>query len=80
MDSRNVLKWHIRVFKVCGMWPPDNRSPWYTVWMFVFCFAVNIVFPISLLTCVVFVNSINGMVDHLLISSTVFMAAIKGTF
>lgn len=78
MDSRDVLKWHIRVFKFCGLWPPEDGSILYSMWVVFFTLTVNIGFPVSQLICVLYVDSVNAAVDHLLITSTVIMAAIKG--
>lgn len=78
MDSRLVLKWHIRVLKLCGLWPPKDGSILYTIWIVIFSFFMNIGFPISQLICVLWVDSVNAAVDHLIITSTVIMAVIKG--
>lgn len=78
MDSRLVLKWHIRVFKLCGLWPPEDGSILYSIWIVIFTLAVNIGFPISQLICVLWVDSVNAAVDHLVITSTVIMAVVKG--
>lgn len=78
MDSRKVLKWHIRVFKFCGLWPPEDGSILYNIWVVLFTLAVNIGFPLSQLICVLYVDSVNAAVDHLVITSTVIMAVIKG--
>ncbi|XP_055304753.1 odorant receptor 33a-like [Sitodiplosis mosellana] len=39
---------------------------------------VNIGFPVSQLVCILWVDSVNAAVDHLIITSTVIMAIIKG--
>lgn len=78
MNSRNVLKWHIRVFKICGLWPPHGGSILYTIWSIFFTLTVYIGFPISQLAVVFFVDSVNAAVDHLVMTSTIVMAAIKG--
>lgn len=78
MDSREVLKWHIRVFKLCGLWPPEGGSILYSIWVVFFTLTVNFGFPVSQLICVLFVNSVNAAVDHLVITSTVIMAVVKG--
>lgn len=78
MDSRLALKWHIRVFKMCGLWPPEHESTLYKIWTIIFTLAVNIGFPVSQLICVLWVDSVDAVVDHLIITSTVIMAALKG--
>lgn len=78
MDSRVVLKWHVRVFKICGLWPPEDGSILYNIWVVFFTITVNIGFPVSQLICVLWVDSVNAAVDHLVITSTVIMAVVKG--
>lgn len=78
MDSRIVLKWHIRVFKLCGLWPPEHGSILYNIWAIIFTLIVNIGFPVSQVVCVLWVDSVNAAVDLLVITSTVIMAVIKG--
>lgn len=78
MNSRKVLKWHIRVFKFCALWPPEDEALLYNCYTIIFSIAVNFGFPISQLICVLYVDSINAIVDHLVITSTVVMAVIKG--
>lgn len=81
MDSRLVLKWHLRVFKMCGLWPPEEKgtaSILYNIWTVIFTLAVNFAFPISQIICVLWVDSVPAAVDHLVITSTVIMAVVKG--
>lgn len=78
MDSRVVLKWHIRVFKMCGLWSPENGSVLYSIWAVFFTLTVYIGFPVSQLISVLYVDSVNAAVDHLVTVSSIVMAAIKG--
>lgn len=76
MDSLRVLKHQIIVFDVCGVWPPEN-SPCSYYWKTII-FSLTLLFPISQLACVFYVDSINEMVDHLIITSSCAMTLIKG--
>lgn len=78
MNSQVVLKWHIRVFKMCGLWPPENGSVLYNIWAVFFTLSVYIGFPVSQLISVLYVDSVNAAVDHLVTVSSIAMAAIKG--
>lgn len=78
MDSRLVLKWHIRVFKLCGLWPPEGGSILYSIWVVFFTLTVYIGFPISQLISVLWIDSVNAAVDNLIITSSVIMAVVKG--
>lgn len=78
MDSQLVLKWHLRVLKSCGLWLPESGSILYTIWVIIFNAFVNIGFPISQLVCVLWVDSVNTAVHHLITTSSVVMAAVKG--
>lgn len=77
MNSRESLKWHILFFKICGVWHPEHGSILYTLWSLFFSFIVYIAFSISLLVCVFFVDSVNKIVDHMIITSSVIMVAVK---
>lgn len=78
MDSQRVLKWHLRAFKLCGLWPPENGSFLYNIWIVIFISIVNIGFPISQLVCVLWVDSVDAAVDNLIITSSVVMVVVKG--
>lgn len=77
MDSVVVLKWHIRIYKVCGLWPPEQPSPLYFWYSVVFNILVNIVLPLSTISAVFFIDSIDLMVDHMVLTSTLIMVTIK---
>lgn len=78
MNSRNVLRWHMGVFKLFGLWAPQNFSILYTIWSIICASLFYIGDPISQLMAVFYVSSVNGAVDHLVMTSTIIMAAIKG--
>lgn len=67
-----------RVFKACALWPPEGGSTLYSIWMVFFILTVCIIFPISQIVCVFWVDSVNAAVQNLLISSTITMVVIKG--
>lgn len=66
------------MFKVCGLWPNERGSWLYDCWSLIFIVVVAIGFPLSQLVCVLFVDSIDSMVENLILSSTVVTASIKG--
>lgn len=78
MDSCLVLKWHIRLFKLCGLWPPENGSTLYSIWMVFFNWFVNVAYPISQIACGFWIESVDRMVDYVFITSSVIMVVIKG--
>lgn len=78
MYSLDILKNHIIIFRYCGFWP-DEKSSWlYVCWSIIYTAIVCICFPISQLVCVFFVDSVDAIVDHLLLTSTLIMASVKG--
>lgn len=78
MDSRKVIEWHIKIFTIFGMWPTKNQSIFYSMWTIIFCISVNIGFTSSLVACFLFVDSINEVIDQLVVTSTIVMVATKG--
>lgn len=76
--SVDFLKYHILMFRVCGLWPNEKGSWLYDCWSTIFVVVVAIGFPLSQLVCVLFVDSVDAIVEHLVLSSTVVMATVKG--
>lgn len=78
VDTSEVLALHIRIFKSVGLWPPDKRNCLNSLHMFL-AFGVGAFgFSAILLGTIPYVNSIKQVVDNLMISSSVVLAAIKG--
>lgn len=78
MDSLKVLKYHVNIFKVFGLWPTQTTSIWYTFYSYAVIILILIGFPGTLLVSVIFVNSLNQIVDNLVITSSLAMAGLKG--
>lgn len=77
MNSCLVLKWHLKIFKICGLWPSENSSIYYKILIIFYNVTVNIGFPISKIICGLWINSVDAAVDYLLIASSITVAAIK---
>lgn len=77
MNSRKVLKWHIRVFKICGFWLPEDESTLYNFYTIIFSILVFVGLSTSQLISVFYLDSINAIVDHLILTSTNIMMSIK---
>lgn len=78
MYSVDSLKYHILSFRVCGLWRIENGSRLYDCWSAIFLTVVAFGFPFSQLMCFIFVDSVNGFVEQLLLTSTTIIAALKG--
>lgn len=78
MYSVDCLNIHVTVFRVCGFWPNEDDGWLYNCWSTIFLIVVAIGFPLSQLSCVLFVDSVDETVEHLVLSSTVVMVTIKG--
>lgn len=78
MYSVDSLKYHILSFRVCGLWPNLNGGWLYDCWSALFLICVAFGFPLSQLVCVIFVDSVDGVVEQLLLTSTVAIASAKG--
>lgn len=77
MISQEMFKWHIRSFKLCGLWPPQGGSKLYSVYVILFSIAFNIIFPITEIVCVFFVDSVEQVVDHMILRITIILIVIK---
>lgn len=78
MDSLKVLKYHIMIFKFFGLWPSENPSIWSRLYSFFVITVILIGFPGTLIASMLFVNSLQQIVDILVITSSLAMAGIKG--
>lgn len=68
---------HLFAFKVCGLWETEKSSNLYKLWSLFFSYVICIGFPISQIICVFYVNSVNQVVDHLVLTSTVAVVPFK---
>lgn len=84
MDSLSVLKYPFFVLRLSGAWYPENVKPvgkyLYFVWTIVNVFVFGLLFSMIEILNVFFVASIDVIVVHLMISSTVFVAVFKAYF
>lgn len=78
MFSENIFRYHILVFRMFGLWPSEKSGWLYNCWSKIFVVVVAIGFPLSQLACVLFVGSVDEIVEHLVLSSTCVTASIKG--
>lgn len=72
-----MLKYHILMFRICGLWSYKNSSWLYDCWTMIFSVVVAICFPLTQLACVLFVETVDEIVEHLILSSTVAMVSVK---
>lgn len=77
MDSEKVLEWHKKDFKFYGVWPRENPTVFQFVHALLFYTIFIVMFTVSAVICVFFCNSIDAMVDNLLLSTTFVMVSIK---
>lgn len=78
MDSQKALKWHIAVFKVTGLLSPEKPSNIYSYYSITVSILSFILFPLSALSCVFFLDSIDSIVENLILTSSSIMLAVKG--
>lgn len=65
------------MFRFCGLWPNEKSGWLYQIWSIIFVVFVCFGFPISQLACIFFVDSVDAIVDHLILTSTVIIAVAK---
>lgn len=78
MRSFAVVEKHIWVYKIFGLWPPDHPSAWYSLFSALAIGLVYVGFPVTLGASVMFVDSMNRVVDNLVMTSSLVMAGVKG--
>lgn len=77
MDPLKVLKHQIFIFKVFGIWSKNRKVLNYFHIFFAFYF-ISIVFIITLLISLLFVNTMKQVIDHLIVLNSSILAFLKG--
>lgn len=78
MNSIQVIRSHIWIYRYFGLWPSAQPSLWYTFFSITFICFVYTGFPVMMLISVLFVRNVNQVVDNLVMTSSLVMAGIKG--
>lgn len=81
MDSLSVVKNPFRILQLSGVWYPIEPSNFvrylFSLWTLVNVFVFNIAFTLIEVSNTFYTNSIDEMVDHLMITSTIFVTILK---
>lgn len=77
MDTSQIVGWHVKAFKVYGLWPPRNNSIPYNIWSIIVAMFLYIVHSLFKLSSVLFVSSVDDLTRVLLISSAVLTVSTK---
>lgn len=77
MNSKDNIKYHILIFKILGLWPSENDSIGYKMWTYIYCILFCFGCPASHLICVFYVESMNAIVDNLVLTSSIIIASMK---
>lgn len=77
--SMQALRYHIFVWKFCGLWDLPGRPVWYTVWSACICAIFYVIYPACIAVQIMFTVRFGEMIDILLILPTA-CAGIKGFF
>lgn len=81
MLTMQAMKFHIMVWKICGIWPDAQTQPiWYPFYAVIFFGITYVIFPMCIVLNLIWVDSINQAVETMLICSTCVLASVKGTF
>lgn len=69
---------HVFVLRITGLWPmPRHDSPWYYRLTIAIFLLTGLIYPVSLTVNIFFANTIEEAMDHVFLSSTVWLTAIK---
>lgn len=77
--SMQALRYHIFVWKVCGFWSLPGNPIWYRFYSTALCIIFYIMYPLWVAVQVLFVDSLDKMIEILLILPTA-CAGMKGYF
>lgn len=79
MASLNVMRYHVMVWKVCGLWKLPGDPLWYRAYCTVLYTIFYVLYPLCIALQLMFTNSFDEMIDILLILPTA-CAGMKGCF
>lgn len=74
----NVMGYHIRTWKICGIWSHKDQPRWYAVYAVLLFGVVYCIFPTCMLLKLIFVSSIKEVIETLMVCSTCALASVKG--
>lgn len=79
MDSSKALKYHLKIFRLAGVWPEAASKYFlaYHIWTFFVILLLGILFPFSQILNIFFADSITEMVDRSVITSSVVIVVVK---
>lgn len=77
MDTSQVVSWHIKMFKVFGLWPPKDNPVPYIIWSVAVAIFVFIFHSLFKLSSVIFVISVDDIIRILLMSSAIVTISLK---
>lgn len=81
MLTMQSMKFHILVWKICGVWPDtQSQQIWYPFYAILFFGIIFIIFPVCMILNLIWVDNLNQVVETLLICSTCVLASLKGFF
>lgn len=78
MESLQVLEYHMFFCHICGLWPSPRPSYWY--WLYSYAFITVILIGCCAISFISlpYVDSVDQIVDNLIINSSLIMTSIKG--
>lgn len=79
MLSLKAMRYHIMVWKVCGLWTLPGDPLWYRIYSTVLYIIFYVLYPLCIALQILFVDNFGEMIDILLILPTA-CAGMKGYF
>lgn len=82
-SSMVAMRYHIRVWQICGIWPPAATGGWrrfYPAYAVCVFGALFVVFPGCMVLNLLKVPNLSAVVATMLICSTCVLASVKGGF
>lgn len=74
----HVMDYHLRTWKICGIWSHKDQPRWYGVYAVLLFSVVFCIFPTCMLLKLIFVTSIKEVIETLMVCSTCALASVKG--
>lgn len=74
----HVMDYHLRSWKICGIWSHKDQPRWYTVYAVLLFGVIFCIFPTCMLLKLIFVSSLTEVIETLMVCSTCVLASIKG--
>lgn len=77
--SMEVMTFHLKVWKVCGIWHESNQPIWFSIYGYTVYIIMYLLFPIFIAASIFFTNNFDEIIEILIVFPST-ISGLKGLF